>query len=362
MKTFFVIIALGFLMLVPQANAQPAVKLVEYRFEVLPSGTGTSSPYYTHPFALVSASAVLNGPGLLPAMPAYQQGMSGGAIDKAQWTDHWSIPFDPSDYYGITLNPPAGQTLVIDQVRCKGRISTTGPQSKQLRTSVDAFASTQWSTTSSSTGWQSYVIPLAGVQNLGPITIRIYGYGSTGTLQAGTFRIDTLQVFGHLQDVFNLPIELLSFTGQKLDEDKARLDWVTASEQGNDYFTVYRSPDTQNWDAIGEVDGAGNSTSTLHYSLVDENPLPGINYYHLRQTDFDGAFTTSPVVAMNFGDTFELIYGPNSTVSWGDEQTTLLDAVGREIESARVQHFLSTSGMYFLRTQDERSVRLMITP
>lgn len=91
-----------------------------------------------------------------------------------------------------------------------------------------------------------------------------------------------------------LPVELSSFWVTPL-ENEARLDWQTASESNNDYFTVERSADAKVWEELSRVNGAGNSTVVSNYSWTDERPLKGMSYYRLIQTDFDGKTTTSEV-------------------------------------------------------------------
>ena len=84
-----------------------------------------------------------------------------------------------------------------------------------------------------------------------------------------------------------LPIELIAF--HAIPRDKVvDLVWVTNSEVNNDYFTIERSQNMINIDIIGTVDGAGNSSTTLNYRLVDERPYEGYSYYRLKQTDNDG--------------------------------------------------------------------------
>lgn len=94
-----------------------------------------------------------------------------------------------------------------------------------------------------------------------------------------------------------LPIELLSFSATDSDND-VRLDWATASEANNAYFTVERSSDLESWDALGEIAGAGNSQQRLDYAAYDRSPLNGTSYYRLRQTDTDGRNELSAVVAV----------------------------------------------------------------
>jgi len=76
------------------------------------------------------------------------------------------------------------------------------------------------------------------------------------------------------------------------------LNWATGSEINNDYFTLERSRDAVDAEIIGFIDGAGNSSHTLHYQFIDHDPLPGISYYRLKQTDYDGSFEYSQWVAV----------------------------------------------------------------
>ncbi|MBL4708613.1 MAG: T9SS type A sorting domain-containing protein, partial [Flavobacteriales bacterium] len=96
-----------------------------------------------------------------------------------------------------------------------------------------------------------------------------------------------------------LPIELNYFKAKKKDQH-VELNWQTASEINNNFFTVERSSDAVNFEEIGIVDGAGNSNQVLDYSLLDFNPLKGSAYYRLKQTDFDGAFEYSDLVHAYF--------------------------------------------------------------
>lgn len=91
-----------------------------------------------------------------------------------------------------------------------------------------------------------------------------------------------------------LPIELISFTGACAD-GKVGIHWSTATETNNNYFTLERSADGTKFEAFAQVEGAGNSTSTLKYSYTDNHPYSG-TYYRLRQTDYNGATKTSKMI------------------------------------------------------------------
>lgn len=91
-----------------------------------------------------------------------------------------------------------------------------------------------------------------------------------------------------------LPIELISFTA-KLVNSEVELKWSTASEMNNDYFTIERATDVEHFEAILEEDGKGTTKELNHYKVIDASPLYGKSYYRLKQTDFDGQYSYSPV-------------------------------------------------------------------
>jgi len=117
----------------------------------------------------------------------------------------------------------------------------------------------------------------------------------TTTDKAGNARIMfSIVDIGAFENVTSLPIELSSFDAF-YDQDKVQLSWTTLSETNNDYFTVERSIDGDNFKAIDRKSGAGHSTSPLRYRSDDHNPSIGLNYYRLKQTDFDGTSTYSDI-------------------------------------------------------------------
>jgi hypothetical protein len=98
-----------------------------------------------------------------------------------------------------------------------------------------------------------------------------------------------------------LPIEMLNFDGT-CHGGTVELNWATASETNNDYFTIESLTDGMNFSAIGTIDGAGNSTGILHYHFTDADARSGTNYYRIRQTDFNGQFSFSKIIAIDTKD------------------------------------------------------------
>ena len=97
----------------------------------------------------------------------------------------------------------------------------------------------------------------------------------------------------------SLPISLLSFTAEVVQSSEIHIEWITLTEVNNDFFTVETSGDGISWKTLTHVYGAGTTNNTVYYSVTDENPLTGISYYRLLQTDFDGTTEVFPPVSVN---------------------------------------------------------------
>jgi len=99
-----------------------------------------------------------------------------------------------------------------------------------------------------------------------------------------------------------LPIELLYFKGETT-ASSVDLYWETATEQNNDYFDIERSTDGVNYTELKRIKSKalrGNSSSNLKYNVTDENPIKGISYYRLKQTDLDKKFQYSSIISIDF--------------------------------------------------------------
>lgn len=119
---------------------------------------------------------------------------------------------------------------------------------------------------------------------------------TSGTVKSNILSTFSPFAFGSRSGAVNLlPVELLSFDA-KLNGNKVDLFWTTSSEINNDYFIVQRSRDMENFENIASVKGAGNSSIPIHYTTSDDNPLEGVSYYRLKQTDFDGTVSYSKAV------------------------------------------------------------------
>lgn len=102
-----------------------------------------------------------------------------------------------------------------------------------------------------------------------------------------------------VENVIALPIRLLNFTAVP-EYQNVRIDWETASEFNNDFFSVERSKDGHSFEQIFTKKGNKESKSNIWYTGFDNNPINGVGYYRLKQIDFDGKFTYSDIVSVDY--------------------------------------------------------------
>jgi len=100
------------------------------------------------------------------------------------------------------------------------------------------------------------------------------------------------------EDTSYVPLELISFDG-KIEKDKVFLYWQTATELNNRGFEIEKSFDKENWFKIGFVEGRGTTTDINYYSYIDSEISSGIQYYRLKQIDYDGSFEFSNIIEVN---------------------------------------------------------------
>lgn len=142
-----------------------------------------------------------------------------------------------------------------------------------------------------------------------------------------------------------LPVELLSFQATQAGS-AVHVTWSTATERNSSHFIVQRSIDAIEWENVGMVEGAGNSTTARVYRLIDEQPLPRLSYYRLEQVDYDGAIEHSGIVPISFagvGPTLRIFPNPADIEAQvfieaidGPAVLSLIDASGRKVAERQI--------------------------
>lgn len=158
-------------------------------------------------------------------------------------------------------------------------------------------------------GYWNFNQGTAGGNNSGETTLDdLHSNSNDGTLTNFTLSGSTSNwvasgagVSGNCSNVVcsALPVELMDFKGA-LGNDRINLIWKTASELNNSGFEIQKSKNGRDWQIIDFVEGQGTTTEFNEYQYEDLNPFSGINYYRLKQIDFDGAFEFSKVIAVEY--------------------------------------------------------------
>lgn len=206
--------------------------------------------------------------------------------------------------------------------------------------------------------------PISGATSEGS---NVYKFSGVSAIANGLrFTLGTINV-----NATPLPITLVSFNAHNIENREVKLVWQTALEINNDYFTVERSLDAINWEAVMSIRGAGNSNNTLDYTATDEMPYKGLSYYRLKQTDFDGKFSYSGVrsvfVSRSADDMIQIYPNPasNEVIITGNEDElknmALFNTLGQNItaeifmiKQSVTEYILNlsalNSGVYYIQT------------
>lgn len=136
-----------------------------------------------------------------------------------------------------------------------------------------------------------------------------------------------------------VPIELSYLKGSQKGMYNF-IEWQTATETNNDYFTLERSSDGIHFEEIKILPGSGTTSLPSYYSFQDHNFTPdAVNYYRLSQTDHMGFPKISGMVSVN--NSFD-----NRKV------VRVVDLLGREVDpkSSGTHLFIFEDGSYVLRS------------
>lgn len=95
------------------------------------------------------------------------------------------------------------------------------------------------------------------------------------------------------------------------------LQWSTAQEKDNAYFSVESSIDGKVFQEISKEPATGNSASVQEYTYLDTEPLSSTVYYRIKQVDVDGQYSYTPIVFVrtNFNAPVLFEVHPNPTLN-----------------------------------------------
>ncbi|WP_454525422.1 T9SS type A sorting domain-containing protein [Dyadobacter jiangsuensis] len=148
----------------------------------------------------------------------------------------------------------------------------------------------------------------AGTVSKSATTSGEYGHDNYGFYLEAS--LDHFTIFAASTEEYALPVKLVSFKGAAL-ETYNLLEWETAFEHNNAYFEVQRSVDGKTFASIGEhVPGGGDVHNISSYHFADNAPAQAVNYYRLKQVDWDGTSALSRIIVVENKRSLAMLY-PN---------------------------------------------------
>lgn len=172
-----------------------------------------------------------------------------------------------------------------------------------------------------------------------------------------------------------LPVELTVFEARPEKEDVV-LKWQTASEKNNAFFEVeHKAQGSPAFQAVGRVPGNGTSAAAHGYEFRHSRPPKGINYYRLRQVDFDGKSEYSDIATVLLQDANGPDIFPNPTTGpllvkgdFRERMVRVIDPAGRKVlekdmkESSVIDLAGQPNGVYFIeiQTDNQKTVKRIL--
>ena len=188
----------------------------------------------------------------------------GGLLKSTNYGESWSLVsgFNGINMWGVHVQPTDGNIVMTGCYSCGNT----------------------WRSINGGTTWTQISAPSSNYQVA--IIDSMTQFAAQGN---GCYKLES--------DLF-IPVELTSFTAEVLN-DEIILHWTTATELNNQGFEVERSIDNQNFKKIGFVPGFGTTTEQKNYSYTVSDVTAGIQYYRLKQIDFDGTYEYSNAVEVD---------------------------------------------------------------
>lgn len=140
------------------------------------------------------------------------------------------------------------------------------------------------------------------------------------------------------------PIILTKFEISRTAENHVRIQFATSTEERVKNLFVERSSDGRNFSPLFTIAPQGARNRVTNYSVLDKTPLPGTNYYRLKELDQDGNvayFEIKSISISRSGPRFQAFYNGsdirvNVSGIKGSFALMLYDAGGNLLTSKRL--------------------------
>lgn len=152
----------------------------------------------------------------------------------------------------------------------------------------------------------------------------------------------------HCVKLAPMPITYQNQPIVKVQNNRTQITWSVSTQLNNDKYTIEHSTDGRSFSPIGEIAGDGTSNIIKHYEYIHTSPSIGINFYRIKQVDYDGQYSYSDITSVRYdGDNKINIY-PNPVTSEVTittyEKTTLqiMDVFGRVLSKQDISEGQNT--------------------
>ncbi len=110
-------------------------------------------------------------------------------------------------------------------------------------------------------------------------------------------------------------------------DGELRIRWITCSNVGTEKFEVLQSTDAQNWRVIAtQVPEYSTNSKQSNYNLRIPFNISGINYFVVREKDYNGNFTASEIVFVDI---------PQAKVP-----SSGIDILGRQVSNSNYMFYI----------------------
>lgn len=148
------------------------------------------------------------------------------------------------------------------------------------------------------------------------------GYASSGHVDFLPEQLDHYVMYnggegdgyaGHLAVSYHpLPVGLISFTGEMVNNSYSLLRWTIAHEKDADHYELQRSPDSRGFITLYRQQVKTASVMEVTYPYEDHQPIRGANYYRLLIHEKSGSVKSSNTVLLFYhGESGSLAIFPN---------------------------------------------------
>lgn len=226
----------------------------------------------------------------------------------AEITGAWNASAAVSDYYGINYHVRASGGSGVNHVKWRASIPAAGnysvyvwlPDGLPSRTTQAKYV--VYHSGLNTTYYVDQSLPGGGWILLGTHAMTTHPTGNGVVMLTdegdGEYVIADAVRFVRQPDSYDAALSAPLLLSGKRQLQGIRLLWQVPSVEGNSSYQLLRSGDGKNFEVIGYIKGMPSSLPQ-NYTYMDEEPLPAVNYYQLRQINEGGNMRESTMISMN---------------------------------------------------------------